>query len=313
MIDTWFGFKRPTARFLHAWAIANVAANVLLVVTGGGVRVTGSGLGCPTWPQCTSGNIAPVRGNEMGIHSAIEFGNRLLTWVLVAVAVATFVAAVRRRPADPLARRLALIVALGVPLQGVIGGITVLTNLNPWVVSLHFVATMIIISIATWLAIHVKPREATAPSIVDGAESAPALRRVGMIVAWLMYATTWIAVYFGTVVTGSGPHSGDDIAMRNGLRFDQMAVLHADAVWTLVGLSVALIVLTVAAGSSLKRSALVFGGIVLLQGFIGYLQYVLHVPGGLVILHMFGAAILMIGATQLVLATTRTEGSRRTE
>lgn len=303
MIASWFGFKTPTAKFLYGWAIANVAANVLLVVTGGGVRVTGSGLGCPTWPQCTSGNIAPVPGNEMGIHSLIEFGNRLLTWVLVAIAVATFVAAMRRRPVDRLARRLALTVALGVPLQGVIGGITVLTNLNPWVVSLHFVATMAIISVATWLVVHARPAR-----VVDagaGAEQAPVLRRVGMALTWLIYVTTWVAIYLGTVVTGSGPHSGDDIAMRNGLRFDQMAVLHADAVWVLVGLSAALLVLTSVAVSALRRASLVFAALVLLQGALGYLQYVLHVPGGLVMLHMFGAAILMIGATQLVLATQR--------
>lgn len=304
MIATWLGFKNPTAKFLYGWAIANVAANVLLVVTGGGVRVTGSGLGCPTWPQCTSGSIAPVLGNAMGIHSVIEFGNRLLTWVLVAVAVATFVAAIRRRPIDTLARRLALIVALGVPLQGVIGGITVLTHLNPWAVSLHFVATMVIISIATWLAIHVRPREEAAPAATAVAQP-PALRRVAVILAWAIYLITWVSVYFGTVVTGSGPHSGDDIAMRNGLRFDQMAILHADAVWALVGLTVAIIVLAIAGLSSLRRSTLIFGAAVLLQGLLGYVQYVLHVPAGLVILHMFGASVLMIGATQLVLVTRR--------
>ncbi|ALG84788.1 COX15/CtaA family protein [Gordonia phthalatica] len=304
MIATWFGFKNPTAKFLYGWAIANVAANVLLVVTGGGVRVTGSGLGCPTWPQCTSGNIAPVPGNAMGIHSVIEFGNRLLTWVLVAVAVATFVAVIRRRPVDRLARKLALIVALGVPLQGVIGGITVLTHLNPWAVSLHFVATMVIISIATWLAIHVRPRD-NAASTGAAAPQPPVLRRVAVILAWAIYVTTWVAVYFGTIVTGSGPHSGDDIAMRNGLRFDQMAILHADAVWVMVGLTAAIIVLAIAGVSSLRRSTVIFGAVVLLQGLIGYVQYVLHVPAGLVILHMFGASILMIGATQLVLAAKR--------
>ena len=306
MSATWFGFKNPTPRFLYGWAIANVAANVLLVVTGGGVRVTGSGLGCPTWPQCTSGNIAPVPGNEMGIHSVIEFGNRLLTWVLVAVAVATFFAVIRRRPVDRLARRLALIVALGVPLQGLIGGITVLTNLNPWVVSLHFVATMVIISVATWLAIRVRPREGSLT--VDAAgDQTPVLRRLAVILAWAIYATTWVTIYFGTIVTGSGPHSGDDIAMRNGLRFDQMAVLHADAVWVLVGLTAAIIALAVAGLSTLRRSTMIFAAIVLLQGVLGYVQYVLHVPGGLVILHMFGAAILMIGATLLVLGAKRSD------
>ncbi|WP_375001903.1 heme A synthase [Gordonia sp. PS3] len=305
MIDSWFGFKRPTATFLYYWAIANLAANVLLVVTGGAVRVTDSGLGCPTWPQCTSGSVTPHAA--MGVHGLIEFGNRMLTWVLVVIAIATWVAAMRRVPVDRLSRRLATGVAMGVPLQAIIGGITVLTNLNPWIVAFHFLATMVIISLATWMVVHTgsaaRGPDAGEPGATD-AESA-VLRRFGVLLAWALYALTWVTIYLGTVVTGSGPHAGDIKAHRNGLEPTQATQLHVDAVWTLVGLTAALILLAVAAVPSLRRAALIFGGVIVVQGIIGYVQYAAGLPEVLVILHMFGSALLMIGATQLVLATTR--------
>ena len=201
---SWGGFKSPTRRFLYRWSIANLAANIMLVVTGGAVRVTDSGLGCPTWPQCTSGSITPHA--EMGIHGVIEFGNRMLTWVLVVIAVAAWLAAMRHRPIDRLARRLATGVALGVPLQAVIGGITVLTDLNPWVVSFHFLATILIISLATWQVFHTNPaRDRDEPS-----STAPVLVRLTVVTSWAVYAVTWVTIYLGTVVTGSGPHAGDD-------------------------------------------------------------------------------------------------------
>ncbi|MGB3696293.1 MAG: COX15/CtaA family protein [Gordonia sp. (in: high G+C Gram-positive bacteria)] len=300
MIATWFGFKRPTAKFLYYWAIANVTANVVLVVTGGAVRVTDSGLGCPTWPQCTSGSVTPHAA--MGIHGVIEFGNRMLTWVLVAVAVATFVAAWRRVPVDPLARKLSIAVAMGVPLQAIIGGITVLTNLNPWIVSFHFLATMVIISAATWLVVHTRPGR---PAVGVDAEQSAVLRRFAVLIAWAIYALTWVTIYLGTVVTGSGPHAGDIKAHRNGLEPTQATQLHVDAVWTLVGLTIALILLTIAAVSSLRRAAGWFGAVIVVQGVIGYVQYAAGLPEVLVILHMFGSALLMIGATTLVLATRR--------
>ncbi|MGB3303074.1 COX15/CtaA family protein [Gordonia sp. (in: high G+C Gram-positive bacteria)] len=298
MIDSWFGFKRPTAKFLYYWAIANLAANVMLVVTGGAVRVTDSGLGCPTWPQCTAGSVTPHAA--MGIHGIIEFGNRMLTWVLVIIAVATWVAAMRRVPVDRLSRRLATGVAMGVPLQAVIGGITVLTNLNPWIVSLHFLATMVIISLATWMVVHTKPnREQT----LDDAGQPKVLIRFAVLLAWAIYILTWVTIYLGTVVTGSGPHAGDIKAHRNGLEPTQATQLHVDAVWTLVGLTIGLILLTVAAVSSLRRAAAWFGAVIVVQGVIGYVQYAAGLPEVLVVLHMFGSTLLMIGATQLILAT----------
>ncbi|WP_420712889.1 COX15/CtaA family protein [Gordonia sp. MP11Mi] len=302
MIRSWAGFRMPSRRFLYGWAIADLAANILLVVTGGAVRVTDSGLGCPTWPQCTSGSLTPHAA--MGIHGVIEFGNRMLTWVLVVVAIATFVAAMRHRPVDRLARRLSLVIGLGVPLQAVVGGITVLTNLNPWVVSFHFLATMLIISLATWLVFHTSPaRPADTPT-----DTAPAITRITVVASWVVYAVTWATVYLGTVVTGSGPHAGDIESKRNGLEPTQATQLHVDAVWALVGITAGLIVVTIIAKSAARRASIVFGGIIVLQGVIGYTQYATGLPEWMVVLHMFGSALLLSGATYLVVSAVRASG-----
>src|SRR5687767_8589420 len=133
--------SRP--RPLWALAVANLLANIGIVVTGGVVRLTGSGLGCPTWPRCTEESY--VAHGELGVHGVIEFGNRMLTWVLVAVAIACVIAA--WQSGDRRARALSVIIALGVPAQAVLGGITVLTQLNPFVVALHLLVSMAIISV----------------------------------------------------------------------------------------------------------------------------------------------------------------------
>ena len=295
MTSTWFGFKAPTRRFLHGWAIANLAANILLVVTGGAVRVTGSGLGCPTWPQCGDGRFTP----EMHIHGVIEFSNRMLTWVLVVVAIAALVAAWRYRPVDRLSRRLALWVALGVPLQAVIGGITVLTNLNPWIVSFHFLATMLIVSLAMWMVVQTS---SYAPATTGDDRVAA---RLAVAASWVVYAITWVTVYLGTVVTGSGPHAGDENSHRNGLQPTQATQLHVAAVWALVGITVGLILVAVVAKLAFRRAAYVFGAVLLLQGLIGYIQYATHLPEWMVVLHMFGSALLMSGATYLLVHAAR--------
>ncbi|GAA4662294.1 COX15/CtaA family protein [Gordonia humi] len=299
MLGSWAGFKNPTQRFLYGWAVADLAVNILLVVTGGAVRVTDSGLGCPTWPQCTSGSLTPHAA--MGVHGVIEFGNRMLTWVLVIVAIAAFVAAWRRRPVDRLSRRLTLGIGLGVPLQAVVGGVTVLTSLNPWVVSFHFLATMLIISLASWLVVHTRPVLRT-----DTPAPAPELiSRIVVVAAWVVYAVTWVTVYLGTVVTGSGPHAGDIDSKRNGLQPTQATQLHVDAVWTLVGITAGLILVAVVAKLAMRRAAVVFGGIIVLQGLIGYIQYATNLPEWMVVLHMFGSALLMVGATYLLVSATR--------
>jgi cytochrome c oxidase assembly protein subunit 15 len=279
-----------TARLRHlderltGWAWASIVSNCVLVVTGGVVRLTGSGLGCPTWPRCTDESFTPH--GAYNVHSAIEFGNRMLTYVLVAVAVATFVAAWQSGRRD--LRRLALIMALGIPAQAVIGGITVLTDLNPWIVSLHLLCSLAIIGVAV-LFLH----------RID--QPAPAVPPRGAVVglAWATFASAWAVLYVGTVVTGSGPHAGDASSARNGLSPLQMSQLHADLVFLFVGLTLGLLFVAFATGApaATRRAVVVLLVVEVAQGAIGFVQYFTDLPIVLVGFHMLGAALISATVT----------------
>ncbi len=287
-----FGFARPTARFVFGWALASLVANIGIIGTGGAVRLTGSGLGCPTWPECTSGSVVPHQA--LGIHGVIEFGNRMLTWVLVVVAIATLVAVWRSIRSTRTDRWLAVLLALGIPFQAVIGGITVLVKLNPWIVSLHFLLSMVLVSIATWLVFRTRPN----PPLRSPARPALVLGRYLSVV---VYLATWVTIYLGTVVTGSGPHAGDANAPRNGLAPDNATQLHADAVFVLIGLAVALAIVAAVLQLTQRRATLHFLGLIALQGVVGVVQYLTDLPLALVIIHMLVSAGLLVGATWLIL------------
>jgi cytochrome c oxidase assembly protein subunit 15 len=275
---------------LRRWALASVVANVVIVVTGGAVRLTNSGLGCPTWPSCTDASLTPTKAYSF--HGIIEFTNRQLTFVLVIIAVATWLAAMARRTE----RRLATVAALGIPAQAVLGGLTVLTHLNPWLVAAHFLLSMAIIAVTMWLWWRVREGSAFAP-VPDAAR---ALARVTL-------AATAAVLVLGTIVTGSGPHAGDKDSSgkvhRTGLKVASMAQLHADSVMVLIGLSMGVLAVAYAlhADGLLRRAAAVLVGVELAQGVIGYTQYFLHVPPLLVALHMFGACLVWIAALRVVL------------
>jgi cytochrome c oxidase assembly protein subunit 15 len=279
---------RRLDEWLTGWAWASIAANCVLVVTGGVVRLTGSGLGCPTWPRCTEESFTPHGAYD--VHAAIEFGNRLLTYVLVAVAVGAFVAAWQSGRRD--LRRLALVMALGIPAQAVIGGITVLTDLNPWVVSLHLLCSLAIIGVAV-LFLHRIPHPA------------PPVRPRGPVVglAWATFVSAWAVLYVGTVVTGSGPHAGDEDAKRNGLDPLQMSQVHADLVFLLVGLTLGLLFAVIATkrSAAVRRAVVVLLVVELAQGLIGFVQYFTDLPVVLVGFHMLGAAIISATVTQALL------------
>jgi heme a synthase len=268
-------------------AIANLVANVGIVVTGGAVRLTASGLGCPTWPQCTEDSYVPH--GELELHSAIEFGNRMLTFAVGAVALLTFLAALRW--GDRRARVLALLIGLYIPAQAVIGGITVLTDLNPWVVSFHFLSSMVIIALCVVLIDHLRG---------DTRLAAGARTRT---LTWAVLATGWVALYLGTVVTGSGPHSGDEDSRRTGLDPQVMSHVHAASVYLLVGLTLTTLVVAVRAGRpALVRATGVLLGVEVVQGVIGFVQYYTDLPELLVGLHMLGAALTSAVLTWVVLA-----------
>jgi len=269
------------------WAWASVVANTLIVLTGGLVRLTGSGLGCPTWPRCTAESFVPHRA--LGMHGVIEFGNRMFTYVLVAVAVGTLVAVWRWTGSSQPARRLAVVLALGIPFQGVIGGITVLTNLNPWVVALHLLLSMGLIAGSVLLVVQVR-----------GSVGTPAPAR-SVALTRLTFAVLLVVVYLGTIVTGSGPHAGDADSPRNGLDPQVMSHIHAAGVYVLVGLT--LVTLVALRGTAAGRVALLLLVAELLQGTIGFVQYFTDLPVALVAAHLVGAAILVATGTRLVLAT----------
>ncbi|WP_341927750.1 COX15/CtaA family protein [Nocardioides psychrotolerans] len=283
------------ARFVRPLGWATLVANAMLVVTGGAVRLTGSGLGCPTWPRCTDESFTPH--GALDLHEAIEFGNRMLTFVLVAIAVATFVAAWQTGRRD--LRRLALWLALGIPAQAVVGGITVLTDLNPWIVSFHLLISMAIISLAVLFVRR-----------VDQPDPVPARGPV-VGLAWATYAASWAVLYIGTVVTGSGPHAGDEDSPRNGLDPLQVSQLHADSVFLLVGLTIGLLFALAAlkATGEARKAVLVLLLVELGQGAIGFVQYFTDLPIVLVGFHMLGAALISAVVTWTLLAVRTPDGS----
>ena len=274
--------------WLRRLAWATLVANIGLIVTGGAVRLTDSGLGCPTWPRCTDSSFTPH--GTIGPHQLVEFGNRTLTFVLVAIAVATYVAArqVARRLDRPDLLRLSIVLALAIPAQAVLGGITVLTDLNPWVVSLHLVLSLAIVSLAV-LFLHRLDHPPTPPA-------------TGVVptLAWATYGVTWAVLYAGTVVTGSGPHAGDASSPRNGLDPLQVSHFHADLVFLLIGLTVGLWFALRATGRDVRPVA-ALAAVEVMQAVVGFVQYFADLPIAVVMLHMLGAGLVVAAASwQLV-------------
>jgi heme a synthase len=270
-------------------ALANAIANGAIVVTGGLVRLTGSGLGCPTWPRCTDESF--VATPELAAHGAIEFGNRLLTFVLTAVAIATVVVVWRSARRD--LRPLAAISFLGIPAQALLGGVTVLTGLNPWTVAAHFLVSMVLVAVATTLWL--RSRE---PGVGQ-----PLLRRPLELLVLGIAGVTAAVLVLGTVVTGAGPHSGDKNAADR-MDFDPETVsqLHADLVFLLVGLTVALLLALHASDSAgrIRRAVRDLLVVQLAQGLVGFVQYFTDLPIVLVLLHMLGAVLITAFTARLV-------------
>jgi cytochrome c oxidase assembly protein subunit 15 len=293
--------ERPRAAWAARWmqplAVTSLAVNILIVVTGGVVRLTASGLGCPTWPRCTDESFVPH--GALGWHGAIEFGNRMVTFLLAAVAVATFVAAVNYGRRSVV--RLAVVLALGVPAQAVVGGVTVLTDLNPWVVAFHLLVSMAMIGVAVVLLRRLHEGDGPArPSVPSAAY-------------WLARSTFvagWVVLYLGTVVTGSGPHAGDLDAPRNGLDPAALSQLHTDAVFLLVGLTIGsvLALRAVDAPAGAVRAATVLLCLELAQGLVGFVQYFSGLPVLLVGLHLLGSALVSAAITWLLVEVRERPG-----
>jgi cytochrome c oxidase assembly protein subunit 15 len=280
-----------TSAMLRRLALASVIANVGIVVTGGAVRLSGSGLGCPTWPRCDGSSY--VTTAAMGYHGEIEFTNRTLTSV-VGVLAALCVVAAWAQPRRSGARRGQLIwstlVLASIPAQAGLGGVTVLTNLNPWFVASHFLLSAVVIAAAYQLWVR------TRPSVAIDAVSRP-LRGL----AWSIVAATAAVLVVGTIVTGSGPHAGDEHAKRTGLDPATIAQLHTDLVMLLIGLSVAAwLALKAVRMSNAARAAALLVIVECSQALIGFVQYFTHLPVVLVGVHMLGACLVWLAALNLL-------------
>jgi cytochrome c oxidase assembly protein subunit 15 len=275
--------------------IANLVAQSGIVVTGAIVRVTASGLGCPTWPECAPGSLIPTDDQAESWHKFVEFGNRLLTFVLAALAIAAVVAMVRQRRrwrASGMSTRPALLALAAVPLigtiiQAVLGGVTVLTGLHPATVSAHFLVSMAIIAaVVALVARSGDPGDTPVTLLVP-----QPVRLLG----WGVLAATAIVVFLGVLVTGSGPHSGDvGVDARFGFDFQTIAWLHADAVWLFLGLLIGLLIALSFAGHAPKarRRVVVLLAVAAIQGAIGYAQFFSGLPELLVTAHVIGAVLV---------------------
>lgn len=265
----------PVARLL-------LGLQALLVLTGGAVRVTGSGLGCPTWPECTADSYTPVEGQAEGaFHAWIEFGNRLLTFLLFFAAVAIVILVLKTKRRD--LRFLALSQVGGIFGQAIVGGITVLTKLNPFAVASHFILSIILIAASHSLLVRSYSARIKEP------------RRVRFI--QLHTLLTFIVIAAGTLVTGAGPHAGDSETPRLNIAITTVTAIHGYLVIALIALTIIGIYKKFDGfADDVQRRLIIFLAISLAQGVVGYAQYLLGVPEVLVIIHLLGSSILWIAA-----------------
>ena len=272
--------------------MANLVVEVLIVVTGGLVRLTGSGLGCPTWPQCVPGSYIPVAHQAQGWHRYVEFGNRTLTSVVSIAAIATVYAVWRWAGKRRDLMVPAWVVLGGVVTQAVLGGITVRTGLSPVTVAAHFLVSMCLVASSAYLVFRSPeppgPRPLTVPVLVE---------RLG----WAACAAAAVVLALGTVVTGSGPHSGDATApARFSVDPRTVSWLHADSVMLFLGLALAVWLaarLTAVTGAAARAWVAVLG-VTLMQGVVGYTQYFTGLPWGVVLVHMLLACLLVVALTR---------------
>lgn len=277
--------------------LVSLLAQCGIVLTGALVRLTGSGLGCPTWPECTDGSLVPVSHQAEGWHKYIEFGNRMLTFVVTIACLAGLVVALRHKPRRSSIITLSVLVLLGVAAQAVLGGVTVLAGLHPATVAAHFLVSVFLIAAAYW---------AYARSQEDSdAAAIPAVRSEIRLLGQLVLGLSLVVVFLGTLVTGSGPHSGDaKQTVRLHLDPRMIAWVHADLVILFLGLLVALALalrLTDAPARA-QRQAVALLSVSLLQGFIGYVQYFTGVPELLVAAHVAGAIVVWVSTLQMYTA-----------
>lgn len=278
----------PSLRVQRAIAVAVILTQGGISVTGAIVRVTASGLGCPTWPQCFPGSFTPIPHAEVpGIHQAVEFGNRLITFLVVLTAAAAVLAVTRARR-----RREVLVYAWLMPAstvaQAVIGGITVLTGLLWWTVAIHLLVSMAMVWLSVLLFVKIgEPDDGTRMRTVP-----TPLRQLTIVSALALSAT----LVTGTLVTGAGPHAGDKSieqpVPRLQVEITTLVHLHSSLLVAYLSLLIALgfALLAVRAPRHVLIRLSVLVAIVVAQGTVGAVQFLTGVPAGLVAVHVAGAA-----------------------
>jgi heme A synthase len=289
----------PTPRSMRRIALAGVIADTAIMSTGAAVRLSSSGLGCPDWPRCSTADIvASKNAGQTLLNTWIEFGNRLLNFPLVIIVALVFIAAWRFRPGGVRRRDLfwlGVAQPAGVVAQAVIGGIVVLTKLNPAAVSIHFLVSASIVAAAVTL--HVRCTEGSGPPVL-------VVRRDLRLLGAALVAVTGVMLAAGTVVTGTGPLAGHADAPRYKFPLEGVTQLHADIGWLLCGLAVALVLGLRVSGAPPRamRAGWIMIASLGLQGTIGYIQYFNHLPAGLVWVHVTGAVIVWIAVLRLFFA-----------
>lgn len=315
------GSRRPPARLhrsgnvdLLTWrlAVANLLAQIGIIISGGAVRLTGSGLGCSTWPMCEPGQFTPVFHEAMTFHPIIEFGNRTLTGVLAVIAVALLVALYRREPTAsraPAVKGYAWAVLAGIAIQAVVGGFSVLGDLHPLLVGFHMMLSLALVAVSAALLVRLAGPDGTRVPLLDGP-----LRAMPAALA----ALTAVMTYLGTLVTGTGPHSGDaSEILRLGFEHEAITKAHSLSVWLFVALTVVALVLVARDARSgpggalhpLRRALTWLAVLCLAVGAIGYVQYATGLPVLMILLHMLGSA-LVVAAVAVTCASSVTREAR---
>lgn len=267
--------------------------SIVIVFSGGVVRVTGSGLGCPNWPFCDASSLAPTPA--LGINGLIEFSNRVFTGVIIVAVAWVIISARLQRPMDRSLTRLAWSQFWLVVLNAIAGGITVITGLNPWIVALHFMMAIALLTTTT-LTWHRARGGWVAP--------APAMPVRVRALSWVLVGTTLILIALGTLVSGSGPHSGAASALtRMGFDWTTVTYVHGSFATAVLVLGCVLLIVLyrVPSATLARRRALPFLVIVLAQGVIGVVQALNGLPDALVALHLLGAALVWTGALRVLL------------
>ncbi|MCF2124951.1 COX15/CtaA family protein [Strepomyces sp. STD 3.1] len=284
----------PDPRTVRRAALIALTMSVVIVVTGGAVRLTGSGLGCPTWPKCTEDSLTNT--SEMGVHGVIEFGNRMLTYVLCAAVGWAIVAARSRKPFRRSLTRLGWAQFWIVMGNAILGGIVVLVGLNPYTVAAHFLLSSALIAVATVMWQRTREGDAAPRPLVG--------KPVQQMV-WVLTVVSVLLIAVGTVVTGAGPHAGDSSEVaRMPLDWETVSKAHAVLAWIVVTLTFALWFVLKAVDAPkgpLVRTRDLFL-VLLAQGVIGYVQYFTDLPEVLVGLHMLGSCLVWIAVLRVLLA-----------